>query len=133
MKIILDVSAAFAVITGAPAAKQFLPQVESATQVLAPDLFYSEVTNAAWKFNYIEDASPEESQRMADRAIQLVDIFFASDSLWQDALGLACKIGHPTYDCYYLILTQQQEATLLTADKRLVKLAQKLGISVMGP
>ena len=133
MKVILDVSAAFAVTTGSSASRNFIPILQSATQVLAPDLFYSEATNAAWKFHYIEDATPEEAQKLAERSIQLVDIFFPSESLWQEALNLACQTEHPTYDCYYLILAQEQKATLLTCDKRLIKVARRLGISTVGP
>ena len=133
MKIILDVSAAFAVVTEAPSVGQFLPHLELATQVSAPDLFYSEATNAAWKFHHIEEASLEESLILAEGAIQLVDIFFPSEPLWKEALKLACKLGHPAYDCYYLVLAQQLEATLLTSDKRLIRKAQKLGIPAIGP
>jgi predicted nucleic acid-binding protein len=133
MKNVLDVSAAFAIIIGAPASRHFLPEVESATQVLAPDLFYSEATNAAWKFHHIEELSPGESLKLAERAIQLVDIFIPSETLWKEAFELACKLAHLTYDCYYLVLAQQQKATLLTTDKRVIKIAKALGIPTIGP
>lgn len=133
MKIILDVSAAFAVVTGAPSSGHFLPPLESATQVSAPDLFYSEATNAAWKFHHIEEAGMEESLKLAKGAILLVDVFFPSEPLWKAALELACRLEHPACDCYYLALAQQLEATLLTADKRLIKTTKKLGMLVIGP
>ena len=133
MKIVLDVSAAFAIITGAPASRYFRPKVESATQVLAPDLYYSEATNAAWKFHHIEDLSPEDALKMAKRAIQLIDIFISSETLWKAALELACGLGHPTYDCYYLKLAQEEAATLLTMDKRVIKITKTLGIPTIGP
>lgn len=132
MKVVLDVSAAFAVIT-AGASSQFLPQLESAAQVLAPDLYYSEAANAAWKFHHIEGLSPEASHKLAERAIQLVDIFFPSELLWKEALEMACKIAHPVYDCYYLALARQEESALLTADRRLIKIAGELRIPAIGP
>lgn len=128
MNIILDVSAAFAIVTGNILANEFLPLIESADQVLAPDLFYSEATNTAWKFHHIEDATPEQSLMLAERAVQLIDLFIPSDSLWKNALSLACEIEHPAYDCYYLTAAQQMNATLLTVDKRLKKIAMKLNI-----
>lgn len=128
MKAVLDVSAAFAVITGASTSTPLLPYLESAEQILAPDLFYSEATNAAWKFHRIEDLSPDEAQIIAERAIQLVDIYFPSESLWLEALHLACTLQHPVYDCYYLALAKQEEAHLLTIDKRLRKLAETMAI-----
>ncbi|MCB9291369.1 MAG: hypothetical protein H6560_28965 [Lewinellaceae bacterium] len=66
MKIVLDVSAAFAVVTGAPSSGHFLPPIESAVQVFAPDLFYSEAANTAWKFHHIEEASLKEAVKLAE-------------------------------------------------------------------
>ena len=133
MKIVIDVSAAYSVIIGTPASEHFLSRLESATQVLAPDLFYSEAANTAWKFHHIEDLSPEESRLLVNRAVQLVDLFIPSEILWEKALDLACELSHPTYDCLYLVLARQQKATLLTNDKRLLKLAKAAGVAAVGP
>jgi predicted nucleic acid-binding protein len=37
----------------------------------------------------------------------------------------------PGYDCFYLVLAQQQDATLLTKDKRLIRLAKKVDLAVV--
>jgi len=131
MKIILDVSAAFAITTESPNSEKHLKALEKADQVLAPDLFYSESTNAAWKYHHIDDLPINLCLILADKAIRLVDTFFPSELLWQEALELAGKLAHPAYDCFYLVLAQREKASLLTMDKRLLKLAQDLDIEVI--
>lgn len=128
MKVILDVSAAFSVIMASHSSKLFLPSLESAEEVIAPELFIAEATNTAWKFNYARNASPDESWKLTLRCIQLVDIFIPLQELWPVTLAMACQVGHPTYDCFYLILCRQESAMLLTADKKLIKVAKKLKI-----
>ncbi|MCB9291370.1 MAG: type II toxin-antitoxin system VapC family toxin [Lewinellaceae bacterium] len=39
-------------------------------------------------------------------------------------MGLACKSENPAYDGFYLALAKQLDATLVTADKRLIKVAK---------
>jgi predicted nucleic acid-binding protein len=131
MRVVLDVSAAFAIVTNSPGGEKLADIISQANIVFAPDLFYSEATNVGWKYHHIEEASREASFRLTEKAIQLVDIFFPSESIWEDALDLACQLEHPVYDCFYLVLAQQQDATLLTKDKRLIRLAKKIDLAVV--
>lgn len=128
MKIVLDVSAAFALIIGSSDHEKLFSILESASEVLAPDLFYAESANTAWKFHQIEKASVQEVQSLYNRAIILVDRFTSLESISDESLSLACEIGHPVYDCYYLTLAKNERALILTVDKRLLKLANKLNI-----
>jgi len=41
------------------------------------------------------------------------------------------KLGHPAYDCFYLTLAKQQEASLVTTDQRLINIAEKLNIKTL--
>ena len=129
MNIVLDVSTAYAVVAQNKAAKKFIPELEQAFEVSAPDLFFSEATNAAWKFNHIEDLSSEDCLHLAENAILLIDTFYPSESLWREALTLACEAEHPTYDCIYWALAKQQDTSLITLDKCLLKACKRLGIS----
>jgi predicted nucleic acid-binding protein len=45
----------------------------------------------------------------------------SSESLAQQALELARTLDHPTYDCLYVALALREEATLVTADRRLLR------------
>ena len=43
-----------------------------------------------------------------------------------EALALACHLNHPVYDCLYLALARREAAAVLTADKRLMALAEQV-------
>jgi predicted nucleic acid-binding protein len=36
------------------------------------------------------------------------------------ALEIAAELRHPVYDCFYLALAESEDATLVTADRRLI-------------
>ena len=133
MNVVLDVSAAFALITEAPGHTRWRPHFESAEQVIAPDLFVAEATNTAWKYHHNQGISPKDSRQMAHLAIRLVDVFVSSKALWEQALEWSCRNRHPLHDALYLVLAKQEEAMLLTLDKRLVEWAKEVGVSVIEP
>ena len=54
---------------------------------------------------------------------------FPLEDLVDDALALARQIGHPVYDCVYLILAARLGNKMITAD---AKFADKLGSTAHG-
>ena len=46
--------------------------------------------------------------------------------LQAEALALACHLDHPVYDCLYLALARREAATLVSADRRLNALAERV-------
>ncbi len=131
MKIVLDVSAAISIATAAPGKEWVYEAILGAEEILVPDLYLTEATNAAWKFFHIEGASLQQIQQLAQRSIELPDRVTPAEDLWQDALVLAHRLDHPVYDCLYLTMAQHHNAQLLTLDKRLIRLAKGLGIGVV--
>lgn len=132
MKVVLDVSAAFMIAIGSKEKDRVLPTFESAQLVLAPDLFWAEASNTAWKYHRWKELPLEEAKLLASRAISLVDQFEPSETLWTPALDLAARLGHPVYDMIYLVLAQREKAALLSADKQLLTLGEKVGIEIAG-
>ena len=43
---------------------------------------------------------------------------------------MALDFGHPVYDCFYVALAAQEHAPLITADRRMVTLAERASIPV---
>lgn len=128
MKIVLDVSAAYALIVGKPGSESLNDQIGTAELVIAPDLFYAEATNTAWKYFRFGGLQNDEVIRLAERSIQLVDMIYPTENLWMDAIALAIDLKIPAYDCYYLALAINENASLLTLDKKLSAIALDLGI-----
>jgi len=131
MKSVLDVSAAFEVITQSKFSQKFVDQLQRAEYILAPELYFSEATNTAWKYHRFTGIDETISLMMAKNAIQLVGAFFPLHSLWLDAFQIACKYSHPAYDCFYLALAQQENASLMSLDKRMISLAKELNIPII--
>jgi predicted nucleic acid-binding protein len=129
------------VVDASVAVKWVIPEVlsdladrvrDGAEDVLAPDLLLVDVANALWR----KTTAREISAREADGAFDLVrrsgiDLRPAGPLLPR-AMDLARRLGHPVYDCVYLALAEREEATLVTADQRLLRRlsARKLEIAV---
>ena len=119
------------VVDGSVAAKWYFaePGYEAADRVLAagiagerellaPDLIVPEFLNVLWKRVRRRECSRAAAQEIlalwdADRP-QLV----ASSDLARRAFGLANELDQPVYDCLYLALAIELDASLATADRR---------------
>ena len=130
MKIVLDVSAAFAIVRGTAGSEWMIEAIQTAQEVIVPDLYVSEASNTAWKFFHIEGASLEDIHLLAQRSLELPDHITPSISLWEDALSLAHELDHPVYDCMYLVLAKKEGAQLMTLDKKLRRLAKKINLPI---
>ena len=128
MKIILDVNAAFNFVINRGFQKQIDKTLSEAHSVLAPDIYIAEATNTAWQYFYIQNRTLEDCQELLVQSVSLVESFIPTLKFHEQALALSCKFQHPAYDCFYLALAQEYVGTLLTFDKKLIKLADQLGI-----
>ncbi|MEB3297655.1 MAG: hypothetical protein VKL23_08995 [Cyanobacteriota bacterium] len=41
-------------------------------------------------------------------------------------MALACHLNHPVYDCLYLALARREAASLISSDRRLNALAERV-------
>jgi predicted nucleic acid-binding protein len=102
-------SAAVRLILADPAAADLAERVGGAALVLAPELMLTELANTLWKL------------RRADRLNDL-----DPQELLAEALALACHLNHPVYDCLYLALARREAASLISSDRRLNALAERV-------
>ena len=123
---VLDASAAVRLIVGDPAAADLAALIREAPLVLAPELMLTEVANTLWKLQRAEQLGGLETQQLLLDAHDLVDRVEPDRLLHAEALALACHLDHPVYDCLYLALARREAATLLTADRRLRQLAERV-------
>lgn len=95
-------------------------------QLLAPDLLVPEFVNVLWK----RVRRRECSRSAAGEIIELFSVdcptLAQSSALAGRAFELASALGHPAYDCFYLALALEQEASLATADRALARLASSI-------
>lgn len=126
----VDASIAFLWFANEPkgwGAEQLL-EVESA--LLAPDLMAADVTNAWWKKLRRGEMELTDVEQAVTNLLALGIAWTPSTVLLRPATRLAAEIGHPIYDCLYLTLAASRAAPLATADERLRRAAERVGVQV---
>ena len=86
--------------------------------LIAPDLIRAEVANALWKklrLRQIARAQAVDALPHLSRTITLLP----SEAFAEDAFELSLELGHPVYDCFFLVLARTLDFPLITSDKRL--------------
>lgn len=91
--------------------------------LIAPDLLLVEAANALWKKTSRGEISPAEADAAFDLLRQSGIDLRPTPPVVTPALQLARRLAHPVYDCVYLALAAQERATVVTADRRLLRLA----------
>jgi predicted nucleic acid-binding protein len=123
---VLDASAAVRLILGDPAAAAVAEQIREAAHVIAPELMLSEVANSLWKLQRADLLADLDPLQLLADARDLVDRVEPDRHLQAEALALACHHDHPVYDCLYLALARREAATLISVDRRLQQLAERV-------
>ena len=123
---VLDASAAVRLILADPAAADLAERVGGAALVLAPELMLTELANTLWKLRRAERLNDLDPQELLAEARELVDRLEPDRHLQAEALALACHLNHPVYDCLYLALARREAASLISSDRRLNALAERV-------
>jgi predicted nucleic acid-binding protein len=93
-------------------------------ELLAPDLIVPEFANVLWK----RVRRHECSRPAAAEILVLWEVdcprLVASSELAARAFGLANELDQSVYDCLYLALAIDMDASLATADRRLARAAR---------
>ena len=87
--------------------------------LIAPDLIFAEIGNAAWKLVTYEKLLADKVAAVVQDAPRLFDEIISSRSLVDRALAIGIQLGYPVYDCFYLALAERRDCKMATADQRL--------------
>jgi predicted nucleic acid-binding protein len=99
------------------AARQLL---EPDKRLIAPELLLAEVANAMWKRVMTGAGDARQAPLAAASLPRFFTRLVSLTPLATKALAIAAELRHPVYDCFYLALAEEQDATMVTADRRLV-------------
>ncbi len=121
MTLVIDASVAFQWFveeagSAAAAALLALPDL-----LIAPDLIVAEVCNTGWKAVRAGTMLPDQHDDVASRLAAVIDEFVPLAPLARRAVAVSRALDHPVYDCFYLALSELRDATLVTADRRLLQ------------
>jgi predicted nucleic acid-binding protein len=131
--VVVDASMAYPWFTNDPDSRGALRLLEAESILLAPDLMAVEVTNAWWKKLRRGEMEITDIDQAVTRLLALDINWIAAASLLRPAVRLAAELGHPVYDCVYLALAASRSAALATADERLRRGAERVGVRLWRP
>lgn len=121
MTLVIDASVAFKWFveeSGSDAAQRVLEREQAR---IAPDLVLVEIANTACKKEQRGEISSDHATAIVESAPRFFTRLVPASTLLEPALAVARVLGHPVYDCLYLALADDEQARLVTADRRLVQ------------
>lgn len=117
------------VVDASVAAKWVIPETDSGTaiallgdELIAPDLIYPEFANILWKKHARREMDTSAVESATRWLLHVPFEVHASSGLLLAAVDLSIRLQHPAYDCFYLALARANGCSLVTADRRLVRL-----------
>lgn len=98
-------------------------------ELFAPRLMAAEAVNTLWrkaklKKNKQPQITEAEARKGAESLMNAKIEWHGDEELAAEALHIAMELGHPVYDCVYLVLATRMSIRLVTADD---KFANALG------
>jgi len=130
-EVVLDASAALAVVLRQARGTALLETLSQATRVVAPRLFLSETANALWKYVSAGQLPEATALDRLGEATALVVHPLPDESLVPEALTMAVRYKHPVYDSMYAVLARRLSCPVVTLDQRLRKLLSEARIDVI--
>ena len=131
--VVVDASVAAVWFTNEPDPRGATRLLETPSMFFAPDWMAVEATNAWWKRLRRGEMDLPHIERAVSRLLALEIVWIASTTLLKPGARLAAELNHPIYDCLYLALAMSQAAVLATADDRLRRAAERVGVRLWSP
>jgi predicted nucleic acid-binding protein len=132
MIVVLDASAAIEIALNKVDGNRFRKILFQSELVLAPDTYPSEITNSFWKYGLYSDLPPDKCEKGIDYCLDLVDDYVNTKNLCREVFSESIKTEHPAYDLFYLVLARRNNESIITKDKKMIKMANELKIKILG-
>ena len=131
MIVVLDASAAMEIALNREYESDFRKILLQSDLVIAPNTFASEITNSFWKYGIHKELSEDKCQRGIDYCLELVDDFIETNNLCKEVFFEALNRNHPAYDLFYLVLARRNNASIITRDAKMKKIAKEMKIKYL--
>ena len=120
MTIVVDAGVALKWYQREPDSEAALVLMDMDDRMVAPDLIVAELCNAAWRLIGSGQMRLEQMRILSHGVPRAFTRLHDLASLAPRAGAIALAINHPVYDCFYLALSEAEDAPLITADRRLI-------------
>jgi len=127
---ILDASAAIEVFLGRPQSKELQEILASATLVVSPDLYCSEISNVFWKLLRADELSRADCESGISTCLSLIDDLIPMSELSQEVFAAAIAYNMSAYDMFYAVTTRRYNGRLLTMDKKQKEAGKKMKLRI---
>jgi len=126
LKLVVDSSVAIKWFVCEPDSEE-ADRLRRGFELVAPDLLVSECVNAFWKKSRQGEMTTGDVLASARGLGQASVAYRGSADLALSAAAMAMSFGHPAYDCFYLALAIEEQASFVTADASLVRKLRAAG------
>ncbi|MBO4365863.1 MAG: type II toxin-antitoxin system VapC family toxin [Eggerthellaceae bacterium] len=126
--VVIDANAAVEMAKGTSSGLGLANLICEGEKTITPDLFVHELANICWKYRHTGLLSAAESMVLYHDALGFVDEIHDASDCAVEVLNESIRLDHPAYDIFYLVLARRLGATLLTLDKKLNALADRVGV-----
>ena len=126
--IILDNSAAMEIAANTLIGSALESFILSNEQIISCELMRAEAASAARAAKRREGLDYKQAYRRMTLAINLVDDFVAIEELQDEAFRESVRLDHSVYDMFYFVLARRTGATLLSTDRKLIRLCEENGV-----
>ncbi len=120
MTLVVDASVALKWFVDEPGSARAAALLTCADRLVAPDFIVAEVCNAAWRAVRAGTMLAAQQDHAAMRLPMIFDELVPAATLAQRAVTVSRALDRPVYDCLYLALSEQRDARLVTADRKLL-------------
>ena len=128
MKIIADTNTFLAVTLNEPERDKII-KLTLGHDLIAPNILPFEIGNALSAMLKRNRLEPDDLLSVWD-ATQQIPVDLRSINI-RDALKIASKFNIYAYDAYFLVCAISLRCPLITLDRRMIEVAQSLGIQIM--
>jgi predicted nucleic acid-binding protein len=132
MIVVLDASAALEIALNREDSKRFRMILAESDVVIAPNTFPLEITNAIWKYRVFSSVDQDKCEIAINYCLDLVDDYIETKDICREVFSESVNHKHPAYDLFYLILARRNSASILSKDKKMIKIAKEMRIDVIG-
>jgi predicted nucleic acid-binding protein len=131
--VVVDASIAVQWFANEPGSEHAARLITEDHPLLAPDIMPVEAANAWWKKVRRHEMDTADLGQAIVNLLAVGIVLHPSAALVSRAARLAVEVGHPVYDCLYLVLSSNLGADLATADERLRRAAQRARVRIWAP
>lgn len=128
--IVLDANVALKLVVEQAGTDRAQAVLASGQGLLAPALYVGEITTTLRKYERAGAISGDHARSAVTALIDCITVMADDRALAAPAYELSSRLDHSPYDCFYLALALERDATLVTAD---TKFAAKVAKSPYAP